>query len=242
MIELNVAGLKSRFVPARDGSELRPNSIVVMLHGYGAPGDDLVFLADQLEVPSNTALVFPEAPLDLDADTGLGNGARGWWPIDSIQLQVAMFTGQLALASRAAGAGRQDARVMFSAFVDELQARFGIGPSQMVLGGFSQGAILSLDWALHNDQPWAGLLCLSGTLVDGDDWKACLASRGALRTLISHGQVDPILPFQLAQQLSALLVQAGWEVEFKAFNGSHAIPPEVIAAVSQSIMRWLAKT
>jgi phospholipase/carboxylesterase len=235
---LNIAGLKTRFIPARDD----PNSIVVMLHGYGAPGDDLVFLADQLEVPSNTALVFPEGPLDVGADAGLGNGARGWWPIDSIQLQVAMFTGQVALASRAACVGRQDARVMFSAFIDELQTRFGIGPSKMVLGGFSQGAILCLDWVLHNDKPWAGLLCLSGTLVDGDDCKACLATRGALRTLISHGQFDPILPFSLAQQLSSLLTQAGWEVEFKAFNGSHAIPPEVIAAVSQSTLRWLAET
>jgi phospholipase/carboxylesterase len=238
MLELNIAGLKTRVIPARNG----PNSIVVMLHGYGAPGDDLVFLANQLEVPSNTVLVFPEAPLDLGADAGLGNGARGWWPIDSIQLQVAMFTGQVALASRAASVGRKDARVMFSAFMDQLQARFDIDPSKIVLGGFSQGAILCLDWVLHDDRPWAGLLCLSGTLVDGDDWKTRLAMRGALRTLISHGQVDPILPFSLAQQLSALLVQAGWEVEFIAFNGSHAIPPEVIAAVSQSTMRWLAAT
>ena len=242
LIELNLAGLKTRFISARDGSGLQPKSVVVLLHGHGAAGDDLVFLAEELEVPHGTALVFPEGPIDLGSAPGLNDAGRGWWPMDSMQLRLAMFTGQTALASRAAGMGREAARVVFTTFVHELQDRFNVGPSQVVLGGFSQGAILCIDWALHDHRPWAGLLCLSGTLVDGDDWKTCLAMRGALRALMSHGQVDPILPFSLSMQLYSLLTQSGWEVEFIAFNGSHGIPPEVIAAVSRSTSRWLAET
>jgi len=242
LIELSIAGLKTRFIPARDGSGLQPKSVAVLLHGHGAAGDDLVFLAEELKVPDSMALVFPEGPIDLGSAPGQSDAGRGWWPMDSMQLRLAMFTGQTALASRAAGMGREVARAVFTAFMDELQARFNAGPSQIVLGGFSQGAILCLDWALHDSRPWAGLLCLSGTLVDGDDWKTCLAMRSALRALMSHGQGDPILPFSLARQLYSLLTHSGWEVEFIAFNGSHAIPPEVIAAVSRSITRWLAET
>ena len=242
LIELSIAGLKTIFIPARDGSGLQPKSVVVLLHGHGAPGDDLVFLAKELEAPHGTALAFPEGPIDLDSPPGFSNAGRGWWPMDSMQLRLAMFTGQLALAANAAGMGREVARAGFTAFMHELQARFNVGPSQIVLGGFSQGAILCVDWALHNDRSWAGLLCLSGALVDADDWSTRLAIRGALRALVSHGTVDPILPCLLSKQLCALLKQSGWEVDFIAFNGSHAIPPEVIAAVSRSIMRWLAET
>ncbi len=240
--DLEIAGLKTHFVPARDGSTRGPDSILVLLHGHGAAGDDLVYLSEALALPAGTALVFPEGPLDLGQPPGCNRPARGWWPTDSRQFHLAMFTGQCSRASSAAGLQRHLVRPLFSAFVQELQAKFELNPHRIVLGGFSQGAILCLDWVLHNGECWAGLLCLSGTLVEGSDWDTCLASRDPLRVMISHGRYDPILPFSLAYELRSRLERASWDVDFVSFDGSHAIAQEVTRAISGAAMRWLGES
>src|SRR3954447_22945350 len=56
---------------------------VVLMHGYGAPGDDLVSMASAVEAPAGTTFVFPEAPLALsDPMMAFLGDARAWWPVD----------------------------------------------------------------------------------------------------------------------------------------------------------------
>ena len=87
--------------------------VVVLCHGFGAPGDDLVPIGQELarEVPSvgqSVRFVFPQAPLSLDA-SGWGD-ARAWWMIDMIKLQLAQQTGQMRDLRTEKPAGMAEAR------------------------------------------------------------------------------------------------------------------------------------
>ena len=105
----------------------------------------------------------------------------------------------------------------------------------LILGGFSQGAMLSLDVALHSDVPLAGLAILSGTIVAEKEWRPRMPRRSGLRVLQSHGEADPILPFSVAEQLRDALRAAGLDVRWIPFRGGHAIPPEVLTGLGKLI-------
>jgi len=201
----------------------------------------LVFLSDELQLPPHIALVFPEGPLIVD-QVGAGPAKRGWWPADSTQMRIAMFTGQAQRAARIASSGSEGVRAQFVSFLDALQAELGLHPEQIVLGGFSQGAVLGLDSVLHDDRPWAGLLCLSGTLCDLPTLRARLRRRPAVPVVISHGKFDPILPFAAARQLYEEFLQAGWNASFVPFEGSHGIPKPIISVLSNTVRGWLGQS
>ncbi len=238
MIQLKLADLTTRVLLARDVPSCRPSSALVLLHGHGVAGDDLVYLGDELNLPPHIALVFPEGPLIVD-QANAGIAKRGWWPADATQLQIALFTGQVQLASRVAFCGCEGVRAQFSSFLDALQANLGLRPERIALGGFSQGALLSLDSVLHDDRQWAGLLCLSGTLFDVAMLRARLHGRAAVPVFISHGRLDPILPFAAARQLYEEFSRAGWNTSFVPFEGSHGIPRQIVSAISNAVGGWL---
>jgi phospholipase/carboxylesterase len=101
-----------------------------------------------------------------------------------------------------------------------------------VLGGFSQGAMLSLDVALRTSRPLAGLVLMSSTLIAAGEWTPLFPTRRGLSVLESHGRDDPLLPFALAELLRDLLRHAGLEITWVPFRGGHAIPDVVLDALS----------
>ena len=119
-----------------------------------------------------------------------------------------------------------EARVKVIALLDELERR--AGAKTIVLGGFSQGAMLACDVALHTTRPLAGLILLSGTLLAADEWTPLMPKRKGLRVFQSHGSADPLLPSFMAESLRDLLVQAGLSVEWVGFRGGHEIPGVVL--------------
>lgn len=225
--------LTCRVVGGQDGygggrDEAAP--IVVLLHGFGAPGTDLVPLGGALDAPCEVRFVFPEAPLTLPAHY---YGGRAWWHIDFAQLERAMQGGGRGDLTREVPAGMPEARAMVSAMLDAVAERFGGAP--LVLGGFSQGAMLSLDVALHDARPLAGLALLSGTLLARDEWVPRMPQRRGLPVVQSHGTDDPLLPYPVAEELRGLLTAAGLPVDFVPFRGGHTIPDAVLARLSSLI-------
>jgi phospholipase/carboxylesterase len=112
-------------------------------------------------------------------------------------------------------------------------------PPRLVLGGFSQGAMLSLDVALRSPRPLAGLVLLSGTQIAAAEWAPLYASRRGLPVFMSHGSEDPILPFRVSETLRGTLAAAGLAVEWVPFRGAHGIPPSVVAGLSAFLTRVL---
>lgn len=209
----------------RDGGGEGP--VVVLLHGFGAPGDDLVPLWRVLDVPAETRFVFPEAPLELDY------GGRAWWLIDFERLERAMRGLDPSDRTVEVPEGLVEARAAVMGLVDEIERT--MKPPSLVLGGFSQGAMLSLDVALHRAATPAGVIQMSGTLIARDEWTPLLPARRGMRVLQSHGREDPLLPFAIAERLRDLLVAGGVSVEFIPFRGGHQIPENVLEAASAFI-------
>jgi len=213
----------------REGGGTGP--VVVLLHGYGAPGTDLVPLWRELAVPHEVRFVFPEAPLEL------GFGGRAWWPIDMARLQDRFSKAAAQRLIAEVPPGIDAARGALLELLEALERDFGALPEQTLLGGFSQGAMLATDTVLRTTRPFGGLALLSGTLICHDEWRPLMGARKGLPVLQSHGRADPVLPFEVAEQLRAELVAAGLPVEFIAFNGGHGIPGGVLEALTRSIKR-----
>ena len=207
--------------------------LVVLLHGFGAPGDDLAPLWRVIDAPAGTRWAFPAAPLALE---GVGIGGRAWWMVDIERLMRTGERGDRDELAREPPAGMSEAHARIVATLDELSAR--LKPSKLVLGGFSQGAMLACDVALRTDRALAGVALLSGTLVARDEWAPLAAGRRGLPVFQSHGTEDPILPYPHAEKLRDLLRDAGADVTWVPFRGGHAIP----GTVTDGLGRWMRTT
>lgn len=229
--------LRARVVGGSDGKGGGEGPVVVLLHGFGAPGTDLVPLHQVFRVADDVRWVFPEAPLDLGA-LGFGPGARAWWMIDMAALERAQMTGEIRDRSQDIPEGLAPVRKAMVELLDAVERE--LQPSKLVLGGFSQGAMVSMDVALHDERPLAGLIQLSGTLLAEPEWKPRMAKRAGLPVLQSHGRQDPLLPFSIAQRLEALMSEAGMDNRFVGFNGGHDIPRSTLEAMQDFFDRVLA--
>jgi len=215
---LDLAGLTTRIVGPADAT-----TTCVLFHGFGAPGDDLVSLAGALGGP--VRFVFPAAPLELG---GLYGDSRAWWMIDMARLE----------RDRSAATDRRNevpdglpaAREQVLRLLDQLEAQFPA--DRIVLGGFSQGAMLALDVALHRAAPPAGLILMSGTLIAHAVWQPRMASLAGVPVMLSHGRQDGLLPFPMAEVLRDQLTAAGASVDWQPFSGGHEIPRSVVAAAA----------
>lgn len=236
MKELVLGGLKVRLVGGSDGHGGGDSPVVMLLHGFGAPGDDLVPLADVIEAPRGTRWLFPEAPLSLNM--GLGD-SRAWWIIDFARIQADREAGRIRDLSVEIPQGLALARERMLAFLTELPRQLPIDYKKTVIGGFSQGAMLTCDAVLHTDYPFAGLVQLSGTLLAQEVWGPLMPKRAGLPVFQSHGTYDDILPPIGAERLRDALSQAGLVVEWHNFRGGHEIPEMVLRGLSAFMTKRL---
>ena len=234
MREAVLGGLKVRLVGGSDGRGEGDGPIVLLLHGFGAPGHDLVPLADVIEVPGGTRWLFPEAPLSLNM--GFGD-SRAWWIIDFSRIQEDRAAGRIRDLSVEIPQGLALARERFLAFLKELPQQFQIDYKETVIGGFSQGALLTCDAVLHTDYPFAGLVQLSGNLLARAIWSPLIPKRKGLPVFQSHGTLDDILPHIGAEHLRDTLTQSGLAVEWQSFRGGHEIPKPVLQRLSMFITK-----
>jgi phospholipase/carboxylesterase len=220
-----------------------PTHLVVLCHGFGAPGDDLVGIVPWFLETAPEELtevrplwVMPAAPISL-AEEGFGDG-RAWWRISIQTLLDSFATGQYDKLRNHVPVGIDDAREKLVATIETLQNDLGIPASKTILGGFSQGAMLSVDTALRGlASPPAGLWLYSGTLICNPIWESLAPRLNSTHIVQSHGTLDPILPMLSGQWLRDMLVQAGNHVDFISFVGPHTIPPEAIEASWRSMER-----
>jgi phospholipase/carboxylesterase len=211
-----------------DGEE----QIVVLLHGFGAGGDDLVPLAQVLEA-KGTRFIFPEAPTVIDPSYG----GRAWWMIDVPRIQRILMTGEVESIKREVPEGSERARQQLDRLLDAVQQKYGVAGSRIVIGGFSQGAMVAADLALRSDRPLAGLIVFSGTIICGDIWKARLPERKGLPIFQSHGRDDSVLPYDFAEELKDMFLGAGFDHAWVPFRGGHEIPAKVIAGAAAFLGR-----
>ena len=201
----------------------RGGAAVIVLHGWGAPGDDLVPLAQELNRPGVRFFV-PAAPLP---EVG---GGRAWWHFDrgdrpphadSDQLPAGFRPTPSLLAARAA----------VQALIAIVVERYA--PESVAVVGFSQGAMLAIDVALAGTPRVDRVVAMSGLLLV-DSVSALNAPRPARpRFLLSHGRRDPVVAFSGASRAKELLEKHGFAVTWRPFDGGHEIPPSILIEVSR---------
>lgn len=225
--EKKMGGLTTRVVDVLEDG-VQPSLAVVICHGFGAPGTDLVplvneFLGRSEKLRTSARFYFPEGPLDLSS-AGMW-GARAWWMIDMEALNRAMMDGGFRARSRdERPEGLEEARAMLLKLVDEVKEETGLATSRVALGGFSQGAMLSTDVAMQLEDNPAGLILWSGTLLNEGEWRKLGPRRKGLKVLQTHGRQDALLPYDWAEGLRDMLREVGMEVDFHAFDGPHTVP------------------
>jgi phospholipase/carboxylesterase len=200
---------------------------VVLFHGYGADAADLAPLAVETRTKRRLRWLFPDAPLRLDF------GGRAWFPIDVAAIEAGQMSGKPVDWSGTEPSGLSAAREAASAFLGGL----GLPWEDLILGGFSQGAILAADLALRAKRSPRGLVILSGNLVNDAQWRKLAPARAGLPFFQSHGITDPILGYQGARRLTSLLKEGGLEGELLSFEGGHSIPTEVLDSLAAYLDR-----
>lgn len=205
-----------------------PGKLVVLNHGFGAPGDDLVGIGAHLiesmdAIAATCRFVFPEAPIDLTS-AGIPGG-RAWWPINMAGLAEINQTREYSKLTTLEPPGMTTASEQLAAAIREMQRGPELQDCQLVLGGFSQGAMISTNLVLlHRFAPEL-LVVFSGTLLWSDRWTAAAAEHLGCQVLQSHGRQDMVLPFEPSQWLRDMLESNGFSVTFCPFDGPHTIDP-----------------
>lgn len=219
------------------GQLTSPKAIVVLCHGYGAAGDDLVgigeaILSQRPELAASTLWVFPEAPLTLDDGPYSG---RAWWHLNVAALMEAVELGEWSSVEEACPAGIDQASGQLSQLVQQLLKTHQLSHDRLILGGFSQGAMLSTAVALQMEHKPALLVVYSGSLICRNEWSAWAAREPKLRVVQSHGSIDPILAPEMGEALRKLLEETGHDVTFQPFYGGHTIPLEAIDKLADEV-------
>ena len=185
-----------------------PARIVLLLHGYGADGDDLIGLAPAWApaIP-DTLFVSPHAPFPCE---GAPFG-RQWFGIYGRDDEMRL-------------AGLRAASAMVDAFIDDLLDETGLPPAALTLAGFSQGTMLALHTGPRRAEPLAGILGYSGRLLAPELLDGEALSR--LPVALIHGERDELVPYSSMAEAAAALEQAGFAVETHGRPGlGHGIDP-----------------
>lgn len=201
---------------------------LILLHGYGANCEDLASLANMIRVP-NLRMIFPNGPVSVAL--GPHVEGRAWFAISISELEKGVNFETIVPP------GIKKSREA----VIELISRLGIELSQIVIGGFSQGAMLATDVSLQVHEQVAGLVILSGTLVSKDIWTQKLMQHKGLAYFQSHGESDSVLPAISAKNLHNLLSSGGAKGQLHLFRGGHEIPLEVITRLESFLSQTFSK-
>jgi phospholipase/carboxylesterase len=153
--------------------------------------------------------------------------------IDVVARDAAIARGDDRDLSSESPAGLPLAHQRLVTLVDEVRTRWPDRP--LFLGGFSQGAILSLDVVLRRRPPLAGLILLSSARVTAPLWLSLMANAAGLAIFQSHGRQDRELSFSAAESLHSDLSSAGAQVTWVPFEGGHEIPLPVLRALKKFI-------
>jgi phospholipase/carboxylesterase len=189
--------------PAAGG---KPRSLVMLLHGLGANGADLMGLAPYwAELLPHTAFVAPDAPEPCD----MAPYGFQWFSLQD-RSPLAMMRGVSVAAP------------VLDGFLDEILAEHGLDDSRLALVGFSQGTMMSLHVGLRRATAPAAIVGYSGALLSGPELFVEIRARPPV--LLVHGDADPIVPVSALDAAAIGLRAVGLTVETERRPGlGHSI-------------------
>ncbi len=177
-----------------------PRQIVLLLHGYGSNGADLISFAPQWQQALPDALFLaPNAPQRCAMSDGYQ-----WWPLS-------------ALDPAALAAGAASAAPAIDAFIDRKLSQYGLAESSLVIVGFSQGTMMALHVGLRRQRQVAAIVGYSGMLTGAADLPHLPITKPPV--LLIHGDADPIVPVSSLHRAKAELERLGLAVTTHVSQG-----------------------
>jgi phospholipase/carboxylesterase len=215
---LDIAGLRTTAVGSPDAP-----LTVVLLHGYAMRPSDLSPFAHSLGVPA--FFLFPQGPLPSPG------GGHAWWGVDEEARAAAIAAGPRDLANEYPP-GLPAARLQLERFLDAVATEYGLSrtvtsrtvATRTVIGGFSQGGMLALDWVLRCARDFDGLVLLSSSRVTTNEWLPRRARLARLPVFVSHGAADTDLAYTAGERLRDFVLESEARVTWVPFEGGHEIP------------------
>jgi phospholipase/carboxylesterase len=208
-------GAAVSLVARRRDAAGEPDGALVLLHGRGADENDLYPLLDVFDAERRLAGYTPRGPLSLPP------GGAHWYIVPRV--------------------GYPDHDTFHASFAQAAEWLDGLGvpPERMVLGGFSQGAVMTFALGLGRGRPrYAGLIGLSGFVPTVEGWEPDL-DRDLPPVAIGHGTYDPIIDVEFSRRARDLLEAAGADVTYRESPMPHAIDPQFAAELPEWIRRAL---
>ena len=197
-----------------------PRQIVLLLHGYGSNGADLISFAPAWRAALPDALFLaPNAPQRL-------GGGYQWWPLT-------------AFTAHALDAGAAGAAASIDRFIDRKLAQYRLSEAELAIVGFSQGTMMALHVGLRRERQVAGILGFSGMLTGA----ARLAHERITRppVCLIHGSADPIVPIMSLHAAEQALRRARIEVSAHVRPGlGHSVDPAGLRLGGEFVARCLA--
>lgn len=208
------------FGPAAGG---KPRRLVLLLHGLGADGNDLIGLAPYwAPLLPDAEFLSPNAPFPCD----FAPYGYQWYSVQDRSPQAQL-------------AGVRAAAPILDAFIDEMLAARGLAARDLALVGFSQGTVMSLFVGLRRAEPVAGILGFSGRLIAPELLAGEARSRPPV--LLVHGTEDPMIAHAEMASAESALKAAGVAVETLSCPGvGHAIDEAGLARGGRFLRQALA--
>jgi len=173
----------------------KPRRLVILLHGLGADGNDLIGLAPYwARLLPDAEFLSPDAP----------------FPCDTAPFGYQWFSSQDRSPEAVLGGVRAAAPIL-DAFIDEALEERGLRSGELALVGFSQGTMMSLFVGLRRAEPVAGIIGFSGRLLAPELLPTELRSRPPV--LMVHGADDPVVPYSSLAAAEAALKEVGVPVQ-----------------------------
>lgn len=189
-----------------------PEGALVLFHGRATSEHDLFPLLDELDPERRLLGVTPRGPLALPP------GGAHWYVIREVgHPDPDTFQATYAAAG---------------SWLDDLLAEHGIPIERTILGGFSQGAVMTHSLGEGADRPRpAGLIALSGFIPTVEGWE--MGDVTGLPVAIGHGTYDPVIGVQFGRSAKERLEQAGADVTYRESPMAHSVDPGYLAELRE---------
>ncbi len=193
--------------------------VLILLHGYGSNEKDLFSFAEYLD--DRLMVIAPRAPQTL------ASNKYKWYSLNPTESELRYDGAEVLQTSK---------DIMI--FVEEVISNYKVDPQKVYIGGFSQGAILTLGTGLLNSEKIAGVVCLSGHLYPEFAEQIPLTQGlNGLSIFISHGRQDKVLAFSKMDKDAAYLKNKGIDVTARFYDSAHNISQENF----RDMLAWLTK-
>lgn len=203
------------------------NKSIIWLHGLGADGNDFSQIAHELDLPErlNLRFIFPHAPA-IPVSINNGTIMPAWFDIHPNGIHTNIDA-----------AGIQQSVSRINQFIEDEESR-GIPPENIMLAGFSQGAVIALTTGILYPKRLAGIIALSGLLPEPESlFKQASPANRDIPIFIAHGSQDTLVPEALGQAAYHSLIQAGYPAKWHSYPMAHSVCADEIADISNFIQK-----